>query len=191
MSKSLGNFRMVNDLLKQYPGEVLRYVILSSHYRSEQNFGKDLLESAWRSLDSLYGYLRGLPATQAVVDPDGDGFKALLDDLNTPMAISELYRLAKEMHVASDSEKAGLHSQLMGLAELMGLLQQDPEQWFKQTRGGEKESISEAEIELLIAQRQQAKADKDYTGADQVRQQLLELGVVLEDSREGTSWRRS
>ena len=79
----------------------------------------------------------------------------------------------------------------MGLAELMGLLQQDPEQWFKQSRDTEAESISEAEIERLIAKRQQAKADKDYTGADQVRQQLLELGVVLEDSREGTSWRRS
>jgi cysteinyl-tRNA synthetase len=191
MSKSLGNFRMVNDLLDQYPGEVLRYVILSAHYRSEQNFGKDLLDSAWRSLDSLYGYLRGQPGADPSVNKDSAGYAALLDDLNTPVAISELYRLAKEMHGAAGETKAQLHSELMGLAGLMGLLQQDSEQWFKQARGGDAEAISEAEIEAAIAKRQQAKADKDYAGADQVREDLLAQGIVLEDSREGTSWRRS
>ena len=191
MSKSLGNFRMVNDLLDQYPGEVLRYVILSAHYRSEQNFGKDLLDSAWRSLDSLYGYLRGQADVSPTLDKNSPGYAALLDDLNTPVAISELYRLAKEMHGANGEAKAQLHSQLMGLAGLMGLLQQNPEQWFKQARGGDAESISEAEIEAAIARRQQAKADKDYAGADQVREDLLAQGIVLEDSREGTTWRRS
>jgi len=191
MSKSLGNFRMVNDLLDQYPGEVLRYVILSAHYRSEQNFGKDLLDSAWRALDSLYGYLRGQADAEPTLDKDSAGYAALLDDLNTPVAISELYRLAKEMHGAAGDAKAELHSQLMGLANLMGLLQQDPEQWFKQARGGDGDAISETEIEALIAKRLQAKADKDYAGADQVREDLLAMGVVLEDSREGTTWRRS
>lgn len=191
MSKSLGNFRMVNDLLDQYPGEVLRYVILSAHYRSEQNFGKDLLDSAWRALDSLYGYLRGQADAEPILDKDSAGYAALLDDLNTPVAISELYRLAKEMHGAAGDAKAQLHSQLMGLANLMGLLQQDPEQWFKQARGGNGDAISETEIEALIAKRLQAKADKDYAGADQVREHLLAIGVVLEDSREGTTWRRS
>ena len=191
MSKSLGNFRMVNDLLDQYPGEVLRYVILSAHYRSEQNFGKDLLDSAWRSLDSLYGYLRGQANVAPTLDKNSPGYAALLDDLNTPVAISELYRLAKEMHAANGEAKAQLHSQLMGLAALMGLLQQNPEQWFKQARGGDAESISEAEIEAAIVRRQQAKADKDYAGADQVREDLLAQGIVLEDSREGTTWRRS
>ena len=191
MSKSLGNFRMVNDLLDQYPGEVLRYVILSAHYRSEQNFGKDLLDSAWRSLDSLYGYLRGQANVAPTLDKNSPGYAALLDDLNTPVAISELYRLAKEMHGANGEAKAQLHSQLMGLAGLMGLLQQNPEQWFKQARGGDAESISEAEIEAAIVRRQQAKADKDYAGADQVREDLLAQGIVLEDSREGTTWRRS
>ena len=193
MSKSLGNFRMVNDLLEQYPGEVLRYVVLSAHYRSEQNFGKELLDSAWRSLDSLYGYLRGDSlGTAAQLNKEGAGYAALLDDLNTPMAISELYRLAKEMHAdPSVEQKAILCSELLGLAHMMGLLQQDPEQWFKQARGGNTDSISEAEIDALILKRQQAKADKDYAGADKVRQDLLELGVVLEDSREGTTWRRS
>ncbi|MDG1311051.1 MAG: cysteine--tRNA ligase [Porticoccaceae bacterium] len=189
MSKSLGNFRMVVDLLDKYPGEVLRYVILSAHYRSEQNFGKELLDSARRSLDTLYGYLRGLEPTVPRLNQDSAGYKALLDDLNTPMAISDVHRLAKEMHGSSGDAKAGLQSELLGIAGLMGLLQENPEQWFKGAAGSE--GVSEAEIEVLIAKRQQAKAGKDYAGADQVRQDLLDQGVVLEDNREGTTWRRS
>lgn len=189
MSKSLGNFRMVNDLLDQYPGEVLRYVLLSAHYRSEQQFSKDLLDSAWRSLDTLYGFLRGHEPCTAVINQDSAGFKALLDDLNSPMAISELYRLAKQMHAASGEDKDALHAELMGLAGLMGLLGQDPEHWFTLARGDG--DISAEDIELLIEKRKQAKLDKDYAGADQVRQDLLDQGVVLEDSREGTVWRRA
>lgn len=189
MSKSLGNFRMVNDLLDQYPGEVLRYVILSSQYRSEQNFGKELLDSAWRSLDTLYGYLRGMTVGRPRLNRESAGYQALLDDLNTPVAISELYRLGKEMHAAEGERQAELCDELLGLAELMGLLQQDAEHWFKGARGVD--GISEADIEALIMKRQQAKANKDYAGADQVRTDLLNQGVVLEDSREGTTWRRS
>ena len=188
MSKSLGNFRMVNELLDQYPGEVLRYVILSAHYRSEQQFSADLLDSAWRSLDTLYGFLRGQETSDAMLNPEGVGYRALLDDLNSPVAVSELYRLAKEMHAASGDAKARVKAELMGLAGLMGLLQQDPEQWFTRARGGT--DIGAEAIETLIEKRKQAKSDKDYAGADRVRQDLLDMGVVLEDSREGTTWRR-
>jgi len=188
MSKSLGNFRMVNDLLDQYPGEVLRYVILSAHYRSEQSFSKDLLDSAWRSLDTLYGYLRGAEVSDSKISTQSKGYKALLDDLNTPLAISELHRLAKQMHAANGAKKQGFRTELAGLSSLMGLLQSDAEQWFTQVRGSD--DISSAEIETLIEQRQTAKADKDFAGADQIRQDLLARGVVLEDSREGTKWRR-
>ena len=190
MSKSLGNFRMVNDLLEQYPGEVLRYVILSAHYRSEQNFGKDLLDSAWRSLDTLYGFLR----TQVEVDAEtvdisnSDAYQALLDDLNTPVVISELHKLAREMNAADTGARATAKGRLLAVAGLMGLLQQDPEQWFTLSRGGS--DISAEQIETLIAKRNQAKADKDYAGADAVREELKAMGVVLEDSREGTKWRR-
>ena len=190
MSKSLGNFRMVNDLLEQYPGEVLRYVILSAHYRSEQNFGKDLLDSAWRSLDTLYGFLR----TQVDVDAEtvdisnSDAYQALLDDLNTPVVISELHKLAREMNAADTGARATAKGRLLAVAGLMGLLQQDPEQWFTLSRGGS--DISAEQIETLIAKRNQAKADKDYAGADAVREELKAMGVVLEDSREGTKWRR-
>ena len=190
MSKSLGNFRMVNDLLEQYPGEVLRYVILSAHYRSEQHFGKDLLDSAWRSLDALYGFLRTQVGTEsAVVDiADTSAYVALLDDLNTPVAISELHKLARAMNAAEADQLAEAKGRLLAVAGLMGLLQQDPEQWFTHSRGGS--DISAEEIEVLIAKRNQAKADKDYAGADGVREELKVKGVVLEDSREGTKWRR-
>ena len=189
MSKSLGNFRMVNDLLEHYPGEVLRFVILSAHYRSEQSFSAELLDSAWRSLDSLYGYLRSSKRALPIVNKSGVGYKALLDDLNTPMAVSELHRLAKQMHTAVGADQVSLSSELLGLAELMGLLQNDPEEWFTLARGAG--DISKQDIEMLIAKRQQAKNDKDYSGADQIRQSLLDQGVVLEDSRAGTQWRRS
>ena len=190
MSKSLGNFRMVNDLLEQYPGEVLRYVILSAHYRSEQHFSKDLLDSAWRSLDALYGFLRTQVGVESadVEIADTHAYAALLDDLNTPVAISELHKLAREMNAAEGDSLAVAKGRLLAVAGLMGLLQQDPEQWFTHSRGGS--DISAEEIELLIAKRNQAKADKDYAGADGVREELKAMGVVLEDSREGTKWRR-
>jgi cysteinyl-tRNA synthetase len=189
MSKSLGNFRLVKDLLEHFPGEVLRYVILSAHYRTEQNFSKELLDSAWRSLDSLYGYLRGCGHMDAKLNHQGEGYKALLDDLNTPVALSEVHRLARLMHSSEGDEKRQLQAELLGLAELMGLLQQDPEDWFTLAR--QADDISAEDIEALIAQRTEAKLNKDYAGADAIRQELLDKGVTLEDSREGTKWRRS
>ena len=189
MSKSLGNFRLVNDLLKQYPGEVLRYVILSSHYRSEQNFSKKLLDSAWRTLDSLYGFIRGVEAQDGVLNTTGDSYRALLDDINTPVAISELYRLAKAVNQADGEQQVALMQELKALADILGLLQQDPEEWFTQARADNQ--LSAEQIEQLVTARNQAKQDKDYAKADDIRQQLLDGGVILEDSREGTKWRRS
>ena len=189
MSKSLGNFRLVNDLLKQYPGEVLRYVILSAHYRSEQNFSKELLDSAWRTLDTVYGFIRGIDPQAAILNRTGEGYKALLDDINTPVAISELYRLAKAANQAQGAEQQSLMAELAGLADILGLLQQDPEQWFTVARGDDQ--LTAEQIEEQIQARQQAKQDRDFAKADQIRQQLLDAGVVLEDSREGTQWRRA
>jgi cysteinyl-tRNA synthetase len=188
MSKSLGNFRLVNDLLKQYPGEVLRYVILSAHYRSEQNFSKELLDSAWRTLDTVYGFIRGIELQAAILNRTGEGYKALLDDINTPVAISELYRLAKAANQAQGAEQQSLMAELAGLADILGLLQQDPEKWFTVARGDDQ--LTAVQIEEQIQARQQAKQDRDFAKADQIRQQLLDAGVILEDSREGTQWRR-
>ena len=189
MSKSLGNFRLVNDLLQQYPGEVLRYVILSAHYRSEQNFSKDLLDSAWRTLDTVYGFIRGIEPQEANLNRSGDAFKALLDDINTPVAISELYRLAKAANQAQGEDQHNLMAELAGLADILGLLQQDPEQWFTVARGDDQ--LTAEQIEEQIQARQQAKQDRDFAKADQIRQQLQDAGVILEDSREGTQWRRA
>ncbi|WP_078083735.1 cysteine--tRNA ligase [Microbulbifer mangrovi] len=190
MSKSLGNFRMVNDLLQQYPGEVLRFALLSAHYRSELNFSADLLDQAWRTLDGLYGALRETQNVEAApADLSDSAFMAALyDDLNTPIAISELHQLARELNKADDADKPELKGKLLAAGELLGILQLDAEAWFKQSRGGDE--ISEADIEALIAERQQSKKDKNFARADEIREELKAKGVVLEDSREGTKWRR-
>ncbi len=190
MSKSLGNFRMVRDLLSQYAGEVLRFALLSAHYRSPLNFSASLLADSRASLDGLYGSLRQVQDVEIDMEVQLGGedfYRALNDDLNTPMAIAELHALAKQLNKAENSSKAELKARMLAVADLLGILQQDQEAWFQ--AGGEDE-ISPDQIEVLIARRQQAKRDKDYALADQVREELSAQGVVLEDSREGTSWRR-
>ena len=131
----------------------------------------------------------GMRHMDAKLNHQGEGYKALLDDLNTPAALSEVHRLARLMHSSEGDEKRRLQAELLGLAELMGLLQQDPEDWFTLAR--QADDISSDDIEALIAQRTEAKLNKDYAGADAIRQELLDKGVTLEDSREGTKWRRS
>ncbi|AWF81898.1 cysteine--tRNA ligase [Microbulbifer sp. A4B17] len=191
MSKSLGNFRMVKDLLSQYPGEVLRFALLSAHYRSELNFSADLLDQAWRTLDTLYGALRETEAVEAeAADLNDSAFiKALEDDLNTPIAISELHQIARDLNKADEADKARLKGLLLAAADMLGILQQDPEAWFKQARGGD-EGISAEEVEALIEERAQSKKNRDFARADEIREELKSKGVVLEDSREGTKWRR-
>lgn len=192
MSKSLGNFRTVRELLQQYKGEVLRFALLSAQYRSELDFSKELLDQSKASLDSLYGALRearditALPQSDSMEHPV---FKALLDDLNTPLAISELHQVAKALNKASDEDKPQLKGVLLKQAEYMGLLSEDPEQWF--TVAASDSDVSVEEIEALIVERDQAKRDKNYGRADEIRADLLNRGVALEDSREGTKWRRT
>jgi cysteinyl-tRNA synthetase len=191
MSKSLGNFKMVRDLLDHYAGETLRFTLLSAQYRSELSFSVDLLDQAKSALDTLYGALKQVEDVVAV-SPESlneqPAYKALLDDLNSPVAIRELHALAKTMTQASGSEQAELKGQLLACAELLGLLQQSPSDWFQQAVTADAMSVEQ--IESLMAARQQAKIDKNYAGADEIRAELLAAGVVLEDSREGTTWRR-
>ena len=192
MSKSLGNFRTVRELLNRYRGEVIRFALLSAQYRSELDFSHELLEQSRASLDSLYGFLRDHADVEvdAAINIKSEAvYQALLDDLNTPVAISELYALSKGLSKASDEEKVRLKSIVLKAGELLGLLQQDPDHWFQQTDGDG--GLSAEEIESLIAERQQAKLDKNYARADQIRQHLDDQGVLLEDSREGTRWKRN
>lgn len=190
MSKSLGNFRLVRDLLDRYPGEVLRFALLSAHYRSELNFSVDLLEQAKAALDTLYGALRQVKdvALESCDLEEQPCFQALLDDLNTPIAIRELHSLAKAMNKADAAQKVTFKAALLGCAGVMGLLQQDPDVWFQ--TGKDEQGLSAEAIEKLIAERNQARATKDWARADQIRDQLLEKGIVLDDGRDGTSWRR-
>jgi cysteinyl-tRNA synthetase len=118
-----------------------------------------------------------------------EGFYAALnDDLNTPVAIAEMHALAKALRSCDDAERGVLKARLLAAADLLGILQQDPEEWFQQS--SDSEAISAGEIEAMIAERQRAKADRDFSRADELRDVLKSKGVVLEDSREGTSWRR-
>lgn len=191
MSKSLGNFRTVRELLQQFPGEVLRFALLSAHYRSPLNFSPDLLAQARSSLDSLYTALRevaDMPVDDEIVLEDEPFYAALNDDLNTPQAIAELHALAKALNKAEQADKPHLKARLLAGADLLGLLASDPEAWFQQSAS--EDAISVEEIEAAIAERQQAKADRDFARADELRDMLASQGVVLEDSRDGTTWRR-
>ena len=187
MSKSLGNFRMVNDLLTQYHGEVLRLALLSAQYRSELNFSADLLDQAANTLDSLYGYLRGLEEVDADAAFDlssSKAYAALLDDMNTPLAIAEMHALGKSFKSLSGEALQAAKSEFIKIADLLGLLQQDVESWFRAANDGE---ISADEVDALVAEMKQARADKNYGRADEIRDALLEQGIVLERS----GWRRA
>lgn len=193
MSKSLGNFRMVNDLLQSYHGETLRYALLSAQYRSELNFNLDLLDQAKATLDTIYAALQGVEdlAEDRTLDIAQEPFYlALLDDLNTPVALRELIAIARDLNKAEGNERALLKNRLLSCANLIGLCNLSASEWFK-VRIGEGESLTDEAIDQLIADRQQAKLDKNYVKADEIRSQLEQAGVVLEDSREGTRWRWS
>jgi cysteinyl-tRNA synthetase len=185
MSKSLGNFRMVKDLLDNYKGEVLRFALLSAQYRSELNFSADLLDQAGSTLDTLYGYLRSIADVDIIdVDiSDNKAYLAMLDDLNTPLAISELHAQGKKMRSLEGQALVEAKSAFMKVSSLLGLLQDDPEAWFL---AGDDDGISAEEVESLLAQIKEARAEKDYAKADELRDSLLAQNIIIE--RNG--WRR-
>ncbi|HXI35819.1 MAG TPA: cysteine--tRNA ligase [Burkholderiales bacterium] len=184
MSKSLGNFFTVRDVLARFDPEVVRFFILRAHYRSPLNYSDVHLEDAKAALTRLYTALRG---TSGAAAPDwqsepGRRFKAAMDDdFGTSDAIAVLHELANDAFQG----RAGAATQLRALGGVLGLLQTDPEA-FLQGRV----SLPPAEIERLIAERDAAKRRKDYKAADDIRKDLLDKGIVLEDSPAGTKWRR-
>ena len=191
MSKSLGNFHTVRDLLQSYRGEVLRFALLSAQYRSPLNFSAELLDQAQATLDSLYNTLRevrDIDVDMEVSLAEEPFYRALNDDLNTPVAIAEIHALCKQLHKATADEKPALKGRILAAGNLLGILEQDAVEWLQATDSDD--AISPSEIEGLIDERQQAKLANDYARADEVRELLLAQGVVLEDSREGTKWKR-
>lgn len=190
MSKSLGNFFTIRDVLKHYDGETVRYFLLSGHYRSQLNYSDDNLNKAHGALERFYIALRGLPKVEA---QGGEAFvarfmAAMNDDINTPEAYAVLFDLAREINRLKASDvmaAAGLAAHLRELGNVLGLLSQDPETFL---RG--KEDNDTAEIERLVQARLDARTQKDWAAADAARDQLTALGIVLEDGPEGTHWRR-
>ena len=192
MSKSLGNVLLVHDLIKTIPGEVIRLALLSAHYKQPLDWSAETLESARKMLDRLYGSVQGISVSKeaiAAAEVPADLIAALEDDLNSPRAMAALFSLAKELNKATDeAEKTALAAQMYASGELMGLLGNDPEEWFAGHAGGD---LSAEDIEALIEKRNAAKAARDFAAADAIRDQLVEAGITIQDGREGTSWRRS
>jgi cysteinyl-tRNA synthetase len=192
MSKSLGNVLLVRQLLETLPGEVIRLVLLTGHYRQPLDWTDDVAADARKKLDRLYGALRDLgdvePAA-GVTAPQGF-VEALEDDLNTPMALAELFELVRAANKAeSADDKARLKAQLLDAGSLLGLLQQSPQDWFSAATSASE--LSAERIEQLIADRAAARKAKNFAESDRIRNELAEQGVLIEDGAQGTRWRRA
>ena len=193
MSKSVGNVVLIHDLVKQYPGEVIRWALLSGHYRSPLDWTPELLEQSRKALDRLYGVLSRAKGVDRyppeLREPAERNLDPLLLDLNTPMQLSDMFHAAKML---DDGVRDGNNvmatvgkSALMEMAEILGLLRQDPDAWFE---GGADDDLK-AKVEALIAQRIEARAAKDWPAADRIRDELNALNVVVMDNPTGATWR--
>ena len=197
MSKSLGNFFTIREVLEKYPAEVVRYFLVSSQYRSQIDYSEDSLLEAQAGLERFYQALRGLNLSYSgaakLEQSYVDRFHAAMDDdFNTPEALAVLFDLVKELNVCrkdSSDRVVVLATTLKTLGDVLGLLQADPEQFFKQ--GGDNDGLLEADIEAMIVARAEARQAKDFAESDRIRDELLEKGITLDDGREGTTWRRS
>ena len=205
MSKSLGNFFTIRDILAEYHPEIVRYLLINSHYRSPINYSRESLRIARGALGRLYTALRGLDGveTRKLMALDGTDpmvkryREAMEDDFNTPVALAVLFDLVRELNTYRKENEPAMVAQrarvLKSLAGLLGLLQEDPDVFLKSggVAGQSTDTPSDEHIADLIERRQQAKKTGDYGGADAIRDQLKARGIVLEDTRQGTIWKRS
>jgi len=194
MSKSLGNFFILREVLKSYAPEVMRYFILASHYRSPLNYSDQNLDSARAALERFYTALRGVEMAQV---SDGGEYEtrfrqAMDDDFNTAEALAVLFELANQLNKAKaendQAQAAQLAGQLKYLGGVLGLLQDDPDAFLK--GGAEEDGLGDNEIDALIEQRTAAKQEKNWAEADRIRDELQAQGIILEDGASGTTWRR-
>jgi len=189
MSKSLGNVRVLHALLEEHPAEVLRFLLLKAHYRQPLDWSDTTLQQTRSTLDGYYNLLRDLADVPADRDAGAEDVEAaLLDDLNTPAAFAVLAQLADTARAAkTPAERSAAKGALLAGGELLGLLQQDPEAWFKQTAAGV--DLDVAEIERLVALRVTEKKARNYAEADRIRDELLARGIVIEDTPQGPRWK--
>ncbi len=191
MSKSLGNFFTIREVLDKYDEEVVRYFMISSHYRSPINYSEDSLKEAGVRLERLYTALKGLDLNGVSAPEDHEFeqrfFKVMDDDFNTAEALAVLFELVRHLNtVRSQDEVAALPlaALLVKLGGILGILQRDPEAFLKSGA-----DVDEAMIETMIQQRNDAKKNRDFAEADRIRDELAAQGIILQDSREGTTWR--
>ena len=193
MSKSLGNFFTIREVLEKFNPEVVRYLMVSSQYRSSIDYSDASLKEAKTALERLYTALRGQEIASSYVATEyTQRFEdAMRDDFNTPVALSVLFELVRELNKAraeGSEQAATLAAELKALADLVGLLSQDPEYFMQNSTVNE--GLSAEEIEGFIAERAQARKDKNFARSDEIRDLLLEQGITLLDTREGTTWTR-
>ena len=187
MSKSEGNILLVRDILSHSSGETIRLALLSTKYRQLINWSESLLSEAKKKLDRLYRALESCPNDGLEGQPSEKVLRALCDDLNTPMALAELFKIAREINSTKDKGKlVVLASKLKASSNLLGLLQSTPDQWFK---SGNNDSLSAKDIEAMIKQRELARSAKNFSEADEIRNKLLRSGVIIEDGPDGTQWK--
>ena len=186
MSKSLGNFYTIDQVLEKAPAEALRLLFLTTHYHQPFNFTFEGLEQAKNILDKFYNaLLKNADIPVEKVEPSEKLIAALCDDLNTPLALSYLHETLGNLNKAeTKEERVKYKSELLANAYMLGLLYNDAESWFKGA------ASDDAEIEALIAKRTEAKKNKDWATADAIRNELKERGIVLEDSAAGTTWKK-
>ena len=210
MSKSLGNFFTIRDVMAKYLPETVRFFLLSSHYRSQVNFSDSALDEAHNSLSRLYNALKLAEQQKGqsiVINEDlvaeaynsavgQDFIKAMNDDFNSSTAISVLFGLARDINKTIKTEDVDtawqLAQQLKALAQVLNILQQPVQQFLQAVIGDQAEDgLTDAVIDNLIIERAESKANKNFARADEIREQLKEAGIELEDSRAGTTWRRA
>ena len=192
MSKSIGNIRLVHDLKNQYSGEVLRLTLLSAHYRQPLNWTKEIIDQNSKMLDRLYRSLKDLQDIELTTENLSDDImeslmESLLNDLNTPKLLAHLNTLANKLSSANKDEKINIKNNLIAAGKILGILREDPDVWlgYNQSLNPEKE-----EIEGLINQRNEARRDKDFKLADEIRDKLKIKGIEIEDTNNGTIWRK-
>ena len=189
MSKSLGNFAMLKDLYDSYHPEVIRYYLISSHYRSSLNFDNESLDQARSALTRLYQALLLAPSEETDLHDESisEFIKSMNDDLNTPEALSTLFGLAKLINNSQNVQEQSMYSSTMKeLGQVLGLLHENSDAFLQYGA-----SLSDDEIEAQIQQRNEARKANDFQKADQIRDDLAEQGILLDDSTEGTTWKKS